>query len=106
MPGQEREARLRADVPGIHVLTSPDEDVDGRDKPGHDEKVNPFEAIGEPQKVQCLERRLSGNTDFDGSFVTAQDDGRDTSQDTDQDTTEIRGTGTAFALSKATGESR
>jgi 2-oxoglutarate/2-oxoacid ferredoxin oxidoreductase subunit beta len=23
-------------VPGIHDLTSPSEDVDGRDKPGHD----------------------------------------------------------------------
>jgi hypothetical protein len=38
MPGLEREARLRADVPGIHVLKNPkQEDVDGRDKPGHDE---------------------------------------------------------------------
>jgi hypothetical protein len=24
-------------VAGIHVLASPDKDVDGRDKPGHDE---------------------------------------------------------------------
>jgi len=37
MPGQKREARLRADVPGIHVfLFDVKEDVDGRDKPGHD----------------------------------------------------------------------
>ncbi|WP_076858876.1 hypothetical protein [Bradyrhizobium mercantei] len=38
MPGQKREARLRADVPGIHVFPagSREEDVDGRDKPGHD----------------------------------------------------------------------
>jgi hypothetical protein len=28
-------------VPGIHVLTAlQPEDVDGRDKPGHDEKTN------------------------------------------------------------------
>jgi hypothetical protein len=25
-------------VPGIHVLTALQKDVDGRDKPGHDEK--------------------------------------------------------------------
>jgi hypothetical protein len=25
-------------VPGIHVLTASKKDVDGRDKPGHDEK--------------------------------------------------------------------
>jgi hypothetical protein len=37
MPGQKREARLRADVPGIHVLAiREEEDVDARDKPGHD----------------------------------------------------------------------
>jgi hypothetical protein len=36
MPGQKREARLRADVPGIHVFAPQVEDVDGRDKPGHD----------------------------------------------------------------------
>jgi hypothetical protein len=36
MPGQKRVFAL--DVPGIHVLaTSEKEDVDGRDKPGHDE---------------------------------------------------------------------
>jgi hypothetical protein len=27
-------------VPGIHVLTSAKKDVDGRDKPGHDENKN------------------------------------------------------------------
>jgi hypothetical protein len=26
-------------VPGIHVLAATSEDVDGRDKPGHDENV-------------------------------------------------------------------
>jgi hypothetical protein len=36
MPGQKREARLRADIPGIHVLAAT-KNVDGRDKPGHDE---------------------------------------------------------------------
>jgi hypothetical protein len=37
MPGQKREARLRADVPGIHVLRIiGKKNVDGRDKPGHD----------------------------------------------------------------------
>jgi hypothetical protein len=37
MPGQKREARLRADVPGIHVFLSDNQEgVDGRDKPGHD----------------------------------------------------------------------
>jgi molybdate transport system substrate-binding protein len=39
MPGLKREARLRAGVPGIHVLGFvKQEDVDGRDKPGHDEE--------------------------------------------------------------------
>ena len=36
MPGQKREARLRADDPGIHVFCCGKKDVDGRDKPGHD----------------------------------------------------------------------
>jgi hypothetical protein len=30
-------ARLRADVAGIHVFLADTQDVDGRDKPGHDE---------------------------------------------------------------------
>jgi hypothetical protein len=39
MPGLKREARLRTDVPGIHVFGVAEEnDVEGRDKPGHDEK--------------------------------------------------------------------
>jgi hypothetical protein len=39
MPGLKREARLRAGVPGIHVYSDrSNKDVDGRDKPGHDEK--------------------------------------------------------------------
>jgi hypothetical protein len=38
MAGQKREARLRADVPAIHVLLALNHiDVDARDKPGHDE---------------------------------------------------------------------
>jgi hypothetical protein len=38
MPGQKREARLALDVPGIYVLRGHgDKDVDGRDKPGHDD---------------------------------------------------------------------
>jgi hypothetical protein len=38
MAGQKREARLRADVPAIHVFAaSEDQDVDARDKRGHDE---------------------------------------------------------------------
>jgi hypothetical protein len=42
MPGQKREARLSLDVPGIHVLQRwwGRKDVDGRDKPGHDEFWN------------------------------------------------------------------
>jgi hypothetical protein len=36
MPGLKREARLRADVPDIYVLLCSIQDVDGRDKPGHD----------------------------------------------------------------------
>jgi hypothetical protein len=38
MAGLKREARLRADVPAIHAfLFVVGEDVDARDKPGHDE---------------------------------------------------------------------
>jgi len=39
MAGQKREARLRADVPAIHVFLADTrgKDVDARDKPGHDE---------------------------------------------------------------------
>jgi hypothetical protein len=38
MAGQKREARLRADVQAIHVFNSWNrQDVDARDKPGHDE---------------------------------------------------------------------
>ncbi|RZN12012.1 hypothetical protein CWO90_46080 [Bradyrhizobium sp. Leo121] len=36
MPGQKREACLRADVPGIHVFPRARENVDGRVNPGHD----------------------------------------------------------------------
>jgi hypothetical protein len=39
MPGQKREARLRADVPGIHVFVTVGKVVDGRDKPGHDDVI-------------------------------------------------------------------
>jgi hypothetical protein len=40
MSGQTRETGLRADVPGIQVLPSRGntKNVDGRDKPGHDDK--------------------------------------------------------------------
>ncbi len=38
MAGLKREARLRADVPAIHVLVATrKKDVDARDKPGHDD---------------------------------------------------------------------
>jgi hypothetical protein len=39
-------------VPGIHVLDelSGEKDVDGRDKPGHDEKANRFVAAGISQE--------------------------------------------------------
>jgi hypothetical protein len=39
MAGRKREARLRADVPAIHVFLADarSKDVDARDKPGHDE---------------------------------------------------------------------
>jgi hypothetical protein len=38
MAGQKREARLRADVPAIHVfLVVMAEDVDARHKAGHDD---------------------------------------------------------------------
>ena len=36
MAGLKREARLRADVPAIHVFVA-HQNVDARDKPGHDE---------------------------------------------------------------------
>src|SRR5436190_3546532 len=41
MPGQGDEALLRAHVPGIHVLCAgrAKENVDGRDKPGHDAAI-------------------------------------------------------------------
>ena len=47
MPGQKREARLRARCPGHPRLDEgcSKKDVDGRDKPGHDEKVV-REAVG------------------------------------------------------------
>ena len=35
-------------VPGIHVLVSAQKDVDGRDKPGHDE-MESSEALGSPE---------------------------------------------------------
>ncbi len=35
MPGRERVFAL--DVPGNHVFSTTAKDVDGRDKPGHDE---------------------------------------------------------------------
>ncbi|MDE5464762.1 DUF1036 domain-containing protein [Bradyrhizobium sp. CSS354] len=38
MAGQQREARLREDVPAIHDLSSRAKNVDARDKPGHDER--------------------------------------------------------------------
>jgi hypothetical protein len=42
MAGQKREARLRARCPGHPRLGAAEEDVDARDKPGHDEvKENP-----------------------------------------------------------------
>ena len=37
MAEQKREARLRADVPAIHVLLYVRKGVDARGKPGHDE---------------------------------------------------------------------
>ena len=37
MPGQKREARLHPNDPGIHAFRNVRLDVDGRDKPGHDE---------------------------------------------------------------------
>jgi hypothetical protein len=42
MAGEKREARLRADVPGIHVERHVRNSVDARDKPGHDELVGRF----------------------------------------------------------------
>jgi hypothetical protein len=33
-------------VPGIHVLIYADKDVDGRDKPGHDESKTRVDTIG------------------------------------------------------------
>jgi hypothetical protein len=32
-------------VPGIHVFAASKKDVDGRDKPGHDEKAAVFHAV-------------------------------------------------------------
>jgi len=43
-PGQKREARLRADVTGIHILKAcRSKDLDGRELPGHDRRC--FNAI-------------------------------------------------------------
>jgi hypothetical protein len=43
-------------VPGIHVFTEPpQEDVDGRDKPGHDEKQH---MVGSPSPSHQLIREL------------------------------------------------
>jgi hypothetical protein len=38
MAGEKREARLRAEVPAIHVLATK-KDVDARHKAGHDEEA-------------------------------------------------------------------
>ena len=46
MAGQKREARLGANVPAIHVLAPSKEDVDARDKPGHDDGKNLRELPG------------------------------------------------------------
>jgi hypothetical protein len=46
MPGRGDEALLRADVPGIHLCGA--ENVDGRDKPGHDE------ALARKERGGCL----------------------------------------------------
>jgi hypothetical protein len=39
MAGRKREARLRADVPAIHVFSADmhSKNVDAQDKPGHDD---------------------------------------------------------------------
>jgi hypothetical protein len=46
MAGQKREARLRAGCPGDPRLDAK-EDVDARDKPGHDEKFESPERVKE-----------------------------------------------------------
>ena len=47
MPAQKREARLRADVAGIHVFLLRDyKDVDGRNEPGHDDGETPAPTSG------------------------------------------------------------
>ena len=63
MPGQKREARLRADVPGIDVFAAGFTDVDGRDKPGHDEKIKDNGHSGmvrrtRPQMCNCTSGNL------------------------------------------------
>jgi hypothetical protein len=52
MPGQKREARFRARCPGHPRLKrrSSKKDVDGRDKPGHDETDHPFHDVIEHSK--------------------------------------------------------
>jgi hypothetical protein len=49
-------------VPGIHVLAALRKtDVDGRDKPGHDEKENHFHVVRKsPQTLAAFSVRLSG----------------------------------------------
>jgi hypothetical protein len=55
MPGLKREARLRAYVPGIHVfLCDGEQDVDGRDKPGHDDLVEPVSKKGNASMLNKL----------------------------------------------------
>jgi hypothetical protein len=50
MPGPKRVFAL--DVPGIHVFTAPplDSDVDGRDKPGHDDVI----CVGSAAKISLF----------------------------------------------------
>jgi hypothetical protein len=49
-------------VPGIHVLAAlKQEGVDGRDKPGHDEKEARFQVVGKRLKMlAAFSVRLSG----------------------------------------------
>jgi hypothetical protein len=48
-------------VPGIHVLAALEKVVDGRDKPGHDEKETRFQVVRKSLKILApFSVRLSG----------------------------------------------
>jgi hypothetical protein len=76
MAGQKREARLRADGPAIHAFpANGGQDVDARDKPGHDEEyfryaAQPSAYISRSTTLASVAGRLMISSYM--SIVTAQ----------------------------------